>query len=180
MLALAILLAASAHRVPRPAHRFYGSTLAEFRRFIASDPDIKLQLIPSARQDGPGLLYGGEVEGTIAVVRVFPEAGGLVREKVEVAIPSEDEPDEGRPVRLISRFLNEFVGRPQRDGLLRSVLGGLEANLLHNDRRSMSERMLGTRITLSFDNTPGEMVEVLGGHENWSYLFWRADIVRLP
>ena len=159
---------------PQPADAKMGGTLAEFERYLRSLPGSNFKRVPD--ESNPGTLYAGRLSEFSTIIRVHTEGGKIVRQRIEVALPSDKRDDYA--LVIISRFLSEFSGHPGDIRGLMDQARAMRGGIIGSGRRSMSTTYRGAAITLSLDSSPNE-IHPHPTRGSWGLLFWSAEAERI-
>lgn len=157
---------------PGPAHAAYGGDRASFERFLHQIPKSQWKHLPDSADDG--VLYAGRVGSLATIVRVYYDADRIVRQKVEVALPT-DLSDEFA-LAILTRFLSEFVRHPDELKPVMNTMRAMRRTLVNSGRRSTELPYRDAVYTLSLDSSTNEFnaktIEV-----PWGMLYWKAEAV---
>ncbi len=169
-LASLILAGFVAFGSPQPADARMGGTLPEFERYLRSLQGANFKRVPD--ESHPGTLYAGRLSEFSTIIRVHTDHGKIVRQRIEVALPSDKRDDYA--LVIISRFLGEFAGQP---GDIRGIMDqarAMRGGIIGTGRRAMSTTYRGATITLSLDSSPNE-IHPHPTRGSWGLLFWSAE-----
>lgn len=159
---------------PQPAEARMGGTLAEFERYLRTQPGSNFKRVPDSTH--PGTLYAGRLSEFSTIIRVHTEGGKIVRERIEVALPADKRDDYA--LVIISRFLSEFAGQPGEIRALMDQARAMRGSIIGTGRRSMTTSYRGASITLSLDSSPNE-IHPHPTRGSWGLLFWSAEAERM-
>lgn len=169
-----ILAAIVAFGQPPAADAKMNGTLDEFERYLRTLPGANFKRVPD--ENHPGILYAGRLSEFSTIVRVHTEDGRIVRQRVEVALPTEKRDDFA--LVILSRFVAEFSGHPGEIRGIMDQMRSLRGGILNSGMRSMSATYRGAKLTLTLDSSPNE----IHPHPNkgtWGLLFWSAETERI-
>lgn len=156
---------------PGPAYAAYGGDRASFDRFLHRIPKSKWKVIPDSADEG--VLYAGRVGTLATIVRVYYEQGRIVRQKVEVALPTDANDDFA--LAILTRFMSEFVRHPQELKPVMTSMRAMRRTLIGSGRRSTELPYRDAIISLSLDSSTNEFnsktIEV-----PWGMLYWKAEV----
>jgi hypothetical protein len=125
----------------------------------------------------PGLLYAGRVGEFGTIVRVFVSNGKIVRQKIEVELPSERRDEIA--LSIIARFFRDFTGMRRNEEELWRQVQGMRSRIYRSGRKEASVDFLGARLSLYLDTQPNyDLIDP--ERKNWGTLFWRGEAKRLP
>lgn len=165
-LILATLLA------PAPVHAAYGGDRAAFERFLYRVPKSQWKIVPDSADEG--VLYAGRVGTFATIVRVYYENGRIVRQKVEVALPTES--NDEFALAILTRFMSEFVRHPDELKPVMNAMRAMRRTLMGSGRRITTLPYRDALLTLSLDSSTNEFntktIEV-----PWGMLYWKVEAV---
>ncbi len=155
---------------PTPAHAAYGGDRASFERFLYRIPKSKWKIVPDSAD--AGVLYAGRVGSFATIVRVYYENGRIVRQKVEVALPTES--NDEFALAILTRFTSEFVRHPNELKPVMNTMRAMRRSLMGSGRRVTTLPYRDANVTLSLDSSTNEFnsktIEV-----PWGMLYWKAE-----
>ncbi|HEY9857481.1 MAG TPA: hypothetical protein V6D05_17180 [Stenomitos sp.] len=157
---------------PGPAFAAYGGDRAAFEHFLHRVPKSQWKLVPDSAD--AGVLYAGRIGSLATIVRVYFEQGRVVRQKVEVALPTET--NDEFALAILTRFMSEFVRHPEELKPVMNTMRAMRRTLLGTGRRSTELPYRDALYTLSLDSSTNEFnsktIEV-----PWGMLYWKAEAV---
>lgn len=161
-----------------PADARMGGSIADFERYLRTLPGSNFKRVPDT--ENPGLLYAGRLAEFSTILRVYPEDGKIVRQRIEVALPVDKRDDYA--LVIISRFLGEFTGHPGEIRALMDQARAMRGSIIGTGRRSVVTTYRGATVTLTLDSSPNE-IHPHPTRGTWGLLFWKAEaerVVRKP
>ena len=173
-LAILILATTLGAATAAPAEARMGGSLAEFERHLRGIKGGNFKQVPDEAH--PGTLYAGRMAGFSTILRVHTEDGKIVRQRIEVALPSDQRDDYA--LAILSRFLEEFIGIPGESRALMDQARAMRGGIIGSGRRAMSSTYRGASITLTLDSAPNEL-HPYPTRGPWGLLFWSAEAERL-
>lgn len=157
---------------PGPAQAAYGGDRASFEHFLYRIPKSQWKRVPDSADQG--VLYAGRVGSLATIVRAYFDQGRLVRQKVEVALPT-DTSDEFA-LAILTRFMSEFVRHPSELRPVMNTMRAMRRTIMGTGQRSTAMPYRDAIYTLSLDSSTNEFnprtIEV-----PWGMLYWKAEAV---
>lgn len=157
---------------PAPAFAAYGGDRAAFERFLYRVPKSRWKVVPDSADTG--VLYAGRIGSLATIVRVYYDEGRVVRQKVEVALPTETSDEFA--LAILTRFMSEFVRHPEELRPVMNVLRAMRRTLVGSSRHSTAMPYRDALYTLSLDSSTNEFNSRTIAVP-WGMLYWKAEAV---